>query len=385
MPVQYRKFGKLSWEASVLGFGIMRLPVIDGDRTQIDETEATRMLRYAIDQGVNYLDSGYGYHGGNSEKFLGRALQDGYRQRVRLATKLPCWTVEKAEDFDRFLDEQSERLQTEHIEFYLLHALGKKHWPRLRDMGVIPWAEKAMADGRIGHLGFSFHDEYELFQQIIDDYDGWTMCQIQYNYMDVEQQAGRRGLEYAAEKGLAVVVMEPIRGGRLSNKVPPSVQAIWDSAPLQRSPAEWALQWVWSQPEVTVALSGMSTMQHVQENLASAERSAPNLLTEGEEALVARVRVAYEDLCPIPCTDCKYCLPCPSGVNIPGVFEVYNDLGMFGDEARARMVYGWLEEDERANLCIECGECLEKCPQNIGIPDWLAKVHKALCQEEAPA
>ena len=159
MPVQYRSFGKLSWPASVLGFGIMRLPVVDGDRARIDETEATRMLRYAIDQGVNYLDSGYGYHGGSSEKFLGRALRDGYRQRVRLATKLPCWLVEKADDFDRFLDEQLERLQTEHIEFYLLHALSKKHWPRLRDMGVLPWAEKAMADGRIGHLGFSFHDE----------------------------------------------------------------------------------------------------------------------------------------------------------------------------------------------------------------------------------
>ena len=199
--------------------------------------------------------------------------------------------------------------------------------------------------------------------------------------MDEDHQAGRRGLEYAAEKGLAVVVMEPIRGGRLANKVPPSVQAIWDNAPAQRSPAEWALQWVWNQPEVTVALSGMSTMQHIQENLASADRSGPNILTAEESALFQGVRSAYEDLCPIPCTDCKYCLPCPSGVAIPGVFEVYNDLAMFGDEARAKMVYSWLEEDERANLCIECGECLEKCPQNIEIPDWLARAHEALCQE----
>jgi len=383
--VQYRKFGNLSWQASVLGFGIMRLPVLDGDSAQIEEMEATRMLRYAIDQGLNYLDSGYTYHGGSSEKFLGRALRDGYRQRVRLATKLPCWDVEKAEDFDRLLDEQLERLKTDQIDFYLLHALGKKHWPRLRDMGVLPWAEKAMADGRIGHLGFSFHDEYDLFQQIIDDYDGWTMCQIQYNYMDEEHQAGRRGLEYAAEKGLAVVVMEPIRGGRLANKIPPSVQAIWDSAPHQRSPAEWALQWLWDQPEVTLVLSGMSTMEQVAENLGTASRSEPNVLAAEELALFEGVRAAYEDLCPIPCTDCKYCLPCPSGVAIPGVFEVYNDLMMFQDEVRARMVYGWLEEDERANLCTECGECLEKCPQNIEIPEWLVKAHKILCQEEEPS
>jgi predicted aldo/keto reductase-like oxidoreductase len=380
--VHYRKFGKLTWQASVLGFGIMRLPVIDGNRAQIDEVEATRMLRYAIDRGLNYLDSGYTYHGGSSEKFLGRALQNGYRPRVRLATKLPCWVVEKREDFDRYLDEQLERLQTDQIDFYMLHALSKKHWPRLRDMGYLPWAEKAMADGRIGHLGFSFHDEYELFQQIIDDYDGWTMCQIQYNYMDVEHQAGRRGLEYAADKGLAVVVMEPIRGGALCSKVPPSVQAIWDRAPVQRSAAEWALQWLWNQPEVTVALSGMSTLQHIEENLVSADRSGPSHLTADELTLVNAVRTAYEELCPIPCTDCKYCLPCPSGVAIPGVFEVYNDLMMFGDEARSKMVYSWLEEDERANLCIECGECLEKCPQGIEIPQWLAAAHKALCQED---
>jgi predicted aldo/keto reductase-like oxidoreductase len=248
-------------------------------------------------------------------------------------------------------------------------------------MGVLPWAEKAMADGRIGHLGFSFHDEYALFQQIIDDYDGWAMCQIQYNYMDVDHQAGRRGLEYAANRGLAVVIMEPIRGGALCNKIPPSVQSIWDRAPIQRSAAEWALQWLWNQPGVTVTLSGMSTMEQIQENLASADRSQPGLLSQEELSLVDEVRAAYEALCPIPCTDCKYCLPCPSGVAIPGVFEVYNDLMMFGDEARSKMVYSWLEEDERANLCIECGECLEKCPQGIEIPEWLAKAHKALCEE----
>jgi predicted aldo/keto reductase-like oxidoreductase len=383
MSVRYRRFGKLAWEASVLGFGVMRLPVTGDERAEIDEVEATRMLRHAIEQGVNYLDSGYSYHGGNSERFLGRALQDGYRQRVRLATKLPCWAVEKAEDFERYLDEQLERLQTGKIDFYLLHALGARHWPRLRDMGVLDWAEGAMADGRIGHLGFSFHGEYSLFQQIIDDYGGWTLAQIQYNYMDVNQQAGRRGLAYAAGKGLAVVVMEPIRGGRLSNRIPPSVQSLWDRAPVERTPADWALQWVWDQPEVSVVLSGMSTMEQVTQNIASASSSGPGTLTIEDLALVDSVRQAYEEMCPIPCTDCRYCLPCPNGVSIPQVFEAYNDLMMYADEARAKMVYSWLEEDERANLCTECGECLQKCPQGIEIPGWLAKAHAALCADEA--
>lgn len=380
--MQYRAFGKLDWRPSALGFGAMRLPVIDDDPSKIDEPEATRMVRYAIDHGVNYVDTAYPYHRQNSETFLGRALQDGYRERIKLATKLPSWLIEKEEDFDRYLGEQLERLQTERIDFYLLHSLGEKHWPQVRDHGVLPWAEKALADGRIGHLGFSFHDKYELFQEIVDATDLWTFCQIQYNYMDIEEQAGTKGLKYAADKGLAVVIMEPIRGGMLAGNVPPSIQALWDSAPVKRTPAEWALQWVWNQPEVSLLLSGMSTMEQVEENVASAGRSGAGTLTGEELALVDRVREAYRELCAIPCTACEYCLPCPSGVNIPGIFEIYNDLLMYGDEQRAKMFYSWIDEKERADLCIECGECLEKCPQHIEIPDWLKKVHEVLCQEQ---
>ncbi|MGD9317608.1 MAG: aldo/keto reductase [Anaerolineae bacterium] len=381
--MQYRSFGNLDWQPSALGFGAMRLPTIDDDPSQIDEPEATRMVRYAIDQGVNYVDTAYPYHRQASEPFLGRALQDGYRERVKLATKMPVWLVEGAEDFDRYLDEQLERLQTSHIDFYLLHGLGQARWPTIRDLNVFDWAEGAIADGRIRHLGFSFHDQYELFEELVDASDLWTFCQIQYNYMDIEYQAGTKGLKYAADKGLAVVIMEPIRGGRLANKIPPTVQEIWDGASIQRTPAEWALQWVWNQPEISLLLSGMSTMEQVEQNLASAGRSGPGTLTAEELALYDRVREEYDKLCPIPCTDCKYCLPCPSGVNIPRVFEVYNDLMMYGDENRAQMVYNvFMNEDERANLCIDCGECLEKCPQMIEIPDWLAKAHEVLCEEE---
>jgi len=313
--MQYRKFGRLDWKVSALGFGCMRFPIIGEDQGKIDEPEATRMLHYAIDHGVNYLDTAYSYHEGNSERFVGRALQDGYRERVKLATKLPCWMVERAEDFDRFFNEQLDRLRTDRVDFYLLHTLNQKSWTRVRDLGVLDWAERAMADGRIGHFGSSFHDEYEVFQEIVDAYD-WTFCQIQYNYMDIEKQAGIKGLKYAASKGLAVVIMEPLFGGRLVNP-PEPIQAIFDSATKIRTPADWALQWLWDQPEVSVTLSGMSAMVQVEENVASADASGPGTLTEEELALIEQVREKYRQFCPIPCTQCRYCMPCPNGVNIP--------------------------------------------------------------------
>lgn len=383
--MQYRTFGSLNWKPSALGFGAMRLPRIDNDPGQIDEPEATRMIRYAIDHGVNYVDTAYPYHRETSETFLGRALQDGYRERIKLATKMPCWKVEQVEDFDRFLNEQLEKLQTSHIDFYLLHSLSAESWPKVRDLGVLNWAEGAMGDGRIGYLGFSFHDKFEVFQEILDTTDLWTFCQIQHNYMDIDYQAGTKGLKYAAAKGLAVVIMEGLRGGMLTQQVPPQVQAIWDSAPVQRTPAEWALQWLWNQPEISVVLSGMSTMEQVVENVESAGRSGVGTMSADELAVVDRVRETYEALCAIPCTGCEYCLPCPSGVNIPEIFEIYNNMLMYGDEQRARMFYSWLDEKQRADLCIECGECLEKCPQGIEIPEWLKKAHAVLCQQEPAA
>jgi predicted aldo/keto reductase-like oxidoreductase len=379
--MQYRTFGRLDWRPSALGFGAMRLPTLKDDPAQIDEAQATRMVRYAIDHGVNYVDTAYPYHRENSERFLGRALQDGYRERIKLATKMPCWKIEEPDDFDRYLDEQLEKLQTDRIDFYLLHGLNEKRWNEMNSLGVLRWAEGAIASGRIGHLGFSFHDKLEVFKQIVDASDLWLFCQIQYNFMDVEYQAGTEGLHYAADRGLAVVVMEPLRGGQLTKSLPPSIQELWSSAPVQRSPAEHALQWVWNQPEVSVVLSGMSTFEQVQENVASAHRSGVGTLTPEELTVYARVREMYEELCPIPCTACKYCLPCPSGVNIPRVFEIYNDAIIYDSADRAQMVYSnFMNEDERANLCIECGECLEKCPQEIEIPDWLKKAHEMLCQ-----
>ncbi len=384
--MQYRKFGKLDWKVSALGFGCMRLPVIGQDQSRIDEPLAIRMMRYAIDNGVNYLDSAYMYHMGNSERVLGKALKDGYREKVRVATKLPAMAVTKAEEFDTILNDQLQKLQIDKIDFYLLHALNKMTWTKVRDMGVLPWAEKQMAQGRIGRLGFSFHDTYPVFKEIVDAYDNWVLSQVQYNYMDIKNQAGRRGVEYAAGKGLAVAVMEPLRGGKLSKEPPPLVAKVWQSAHRKMKPVEWGLQWVWNQPETSVALSGMSAMEQVVENVAIAGRSGPGTLNDRDLKLIDRVRKDYRGLTPIPCTDCKYCQPCPHGVDIPRVFQFYNDAVIYDDFTTAHRMYNgpFFKPESRADRCEECGECLEKCPQHIEIPDWLKKAGAALKVETTP-
>ena len=377
--MKYRKFGGLDYQVSALGFGAMRLPVIDQDQSKIDESEAIRMMRYAFDNGVNYVDTAYPYHVGTSEGVVGKALKDGYREKVKLATKMPTWFIQKIGDCDRYLNEQFERLQTDYIDFYLLHGLNKARWPGLRDMGVLTWAEDAISDGRIRYLGFSFHDDYEVFKGIVDDYDSWTFCQIQYNFMDTEYQAGTKGLQYAAEKGLAVVIMEPIRGGQLAKQPPDEVVNLYKSAKIQRSPAEWALQWIWDQPEVSTVLSGMTTMDHVIENVEAADRSGPNSLTADERDLIKQVEKEYKKRSPIPCTGCNYCLPCPNGVQIPGVLGLYNDAIMYDDLPRAKFLYNIrIQQDERAEHCEECNECEEKCPQGIPIAEWMKKAQELL-------
>jgi predicted aldo/keto reductase-like oxidoreductase len=340
------------------------------------------MIRFAIDNGINYLDSAYFYHDGRSEVIVGRALQDGYRQQVKIATKIPCNFIQAAEDFERIFNEQLIRLQTDTIDFYLLHGLNKISWKRMQELKVLHWAEEKMAKGYIKYLGFSFHDKFEIFKEIIDTYTGWTFCQIQYNYMDIDYQAGTQGLKYAAERGLAVVVMEPMRGGRLSKEPPQEVAKLWARTATYRSPTEWALLWVWEHPEVSVVLSGMSSMQQLTENLAVAERSGPGVLTSNELTVVEKVRQAYRKLSSVPCTGCGYCMPCPNNVEIPRIFELYNDAIIYNDPILSRMFYSGrfgLKPEQRADKCTACEECIEKCPQQIPIPEWLQKVHDFMC------
>ena len=380
--MKYRKFGSLDWQVSVLGFGAMRLPLIGKDAARVDESEAIKMIRHAVDQGVNYVDTAFTYHEKIGEIVVGKALLNGYRERVRLATKLPSWLVERADDFDRFLGEQLDKLQTEHIDFYLLHALNSAYWPRLRDWKVLDWAENAIADGRIRHLGFSFHDEFEVFKNIVDAYDNWAFCQIQYNFMDIEYQAGIKGLQYAADKGLAVVIMEPLRGGQLTLKIPQSVGELWGSAAVRRTPADWALQWIWNHAEVSVVLSGMSTIQQVVENIDSAERSGAGTLSKQELALINKVREEYRRLMPVPCTNCRYCMPCPNGVEIADILNYYSDAIIYDNPGAPRFLYRNLPEDKQADNCVECFECEDKCPQGISISEYLKKAHEWLGEKK---
>lgn len=376
--MQYRKFGNLDWDVSALGFGCMRLPIIDGDPGNIDLEQTTEMIHTAIEAGVNYFDTAYPYHNQKSEIALGKALEGGYRDQVRIATKSPVWLVNKSADFDRLLDEQLRRLQTQSVDFYLLHALNRDSWAKVLDLDLLRRAEAAKADGRIRYFGFSFHDNLETFKQIVDGCEAWDFCQIQYNYMDTTFQAGTEGLHYAAIKDLAVVIMEPLLGGKLALDLP-GTRPLWDSAAQKRTPAEWALQWLWNQPEVSVVLSGMSTLAQVEENIRSASTSGPGVLSAAEVELVGRVCEVINDLSPIPCTRCEYCLPCPNGVNIPRNFDVYNRVAMYDALDDCRFEYErWIPDDQKAAACIQCDECLSKCPQDIPISSWLPVVEEVL-------
>lgn len=369
--MKYRNFGKLKWKVSALGFGAMRLPTIDDDAGKINEPEAIRMLRYAIDNGVNYVDTAYPYHRGNSEILVGKALQNGYREKVRLATKMPSWLVNTREDMDKYLEEQLKRLNT-HIDFYLLHGLGGERWKKLKALDVIDWAEGKIREGKFNHLGFSFHDDYEAIKSIIDDYTGWTFCQIQYNYMDEESQAGTKGLKYAASKGLAVVVMEPVAGGRLALRPAKPILDLFKKAEIKKTQAEWALSWVWNHPQVSIALSGMSNMQQVEENVKTAEKSAPNMLTKKELDFINQVAKKYKELGFIDCSGCGYCQPCPQGVDIPAVFSLVNEFYIKNMSNDVKIKY--LEKippECQAKRCAKCGKCEELCPQLLPIRNLL--------------
>jgi hypothetical protein len=373
----YRKMKTTGDELSILGYGLMRLPL---KGRKIDEVRATAQLRHAIDQGVNYVDTAMPYHMGASEPFLGKALGDGYRERVKVATKLPPWSVKEPADMDRLLNLQLDFINTDHIDYYLVHSLSGASWQTMYDMGVIDFLERAKKDGRVTNVGFSFHGDIDAFRVIVDAYD-WSFCQIQYNFLDENNQAGTEGLEYAAAKELGIIVMEPLRGGNLCGKIPAPAQQIWDEAAEQRSPAEWALRWIWNRPEVTLLLSGMNEEAHIDENIRIAGEGLPHTLTGDELALVDRVKEVYRGLTKADCTGCRYCMPCKHGVKIPECFEVYNHRYMFDNAREGKFLYmmrvGALfsgEEPAYASKCEECGECEEACPQGLPIQDLMKDI-----------
>jgi predicted aldo/keto reductase-like oxidoreductase len=372
----YRTMGKTGVDVSVLGFGCMRLPVIGGKAQDIDYPAATEMLHHAIEQGVNYVDTAYFYHAeqfgqpGQSEPFVGEALSGGWREKVNLATKLPQQLLKTRDEMDRFLDLQLERLQTDHIDFYLVHGISGETWDRVRELGVIEFLDKARADGRIRFPAFSYHGQAADFPRVVDAYD-WAFSQIQYKYMDVDYQAGLAGLRYAAAKGIGVVVMEPLKGGKLAGNLPAEVQAIFDGADAERTAAEWALRYVWNDPGVSLALSGMSTMEQVAENLEIAGRGVAGSLSVDEVALYDRARTGMAARIKADCTACNYCQPCPAGVEIPRVLASLNAATMWDDANQ--WLAGYTQVKGGASLCTECGQCEEICPQGLPIPELMAE------------
>ncbi|MCL1985613.1 MAG: aldo/keto reductase [Betaproteobacteria bacterium] len=387
--MKQRILGKTGESVSILGFGCMRLPVAGPDPSRIDEDLAIAMIRKAIDRGVNYVDTAWPYHGakgvfepGASEPLVGKALSDGYREKVKVATKLPSWLVNTRADMNRFLDLQLKRLQTSHIDFYLAHTLNARYWEAMKQADLAGFFEEARKDGRIGHVGFSFHDRFSVFQEIVEGYD-WDFAQIQYNYLDRFYQAGEEGVKLAARKGMGLVIMEPLRGGFLINQMPDALRAHLAGIRPAWSLADWGFRWLWNQPEISVVLSGMSAMEQVEENLNIACGVEP--FTDTDEAAVAFVRDAFLNRIKVGCTGCGYCMPCPEGVNIPRNFMLYNDYYLTDSEtARGHIKYIYgnlvLEPGEMADHCQRCGQCEEKCPQQLPVSEAMAAVAAVFCK-----
>ena len=374
--MQYREVPKNGDKLSALGYGCMRLPKRMGG---INEGLAEKQILHAIDRGVNYLDTAYLYHNGRSESFLGKMVaSSGRRDDIKLATKLPNWRTRSKSQMDEILDEQLAKLRTDRIDYYLIHALSGEFWEIAKNHGVIEFLDDALRKGKILNAGFSFHGGADEFTTIVDEYD-WTFCQIQYNYLDTHYQAGTAGLKYAASRNMAVMVMEPLRGGNLAMTPPPSVQSVWDSSSSKRTPVGWALGWLWNQPEVTVVLSCMNDFAHIEENLGLADVAVPGAFSEQEVGTVEKAASEFRGAMRIGCTGCQYCMPCPAGVNIPNCFASYNSKHAFKDRSATFMYLlqnGGItaEKSSLASQCVKCGECLEKCPQRLPIPDLLAEV-----------
>jgi len=373
--MQYRTFKKIGEQVSLLGMGAMRLPETkDG---KIDEKEAIDIIRSAIDSGVNYVDTAYTYHGGNSEVIVGKALKDGYREKVMLADKMPIWVAKDEEDMKRIFYKQLERLDTDCIDMYLVHNVGVPIWKRAKKFNLMPFLEEMKAQGKIKHIGFSFHDSYEFFEEMLDEYP-WEFCQIQLNYMDKNIQAGVNGLKLAASKGLSVIIMEPLKGGRLTDSVPPSVQKIRDAFEIKRSPAEWAFKWLANMPEVTLMLSGMSSKPQLEENIRILSSNDVAELTPEEKSLIDNVSDEYNRLIKYSCTGCKYCMPCPQKLEIPKLLTYYNDWNAYEQNPSTKFEYStWIPDGRHASDCIGCKACEEKCPQHLPIAQAMKEAAEA--------
>ena len=383
--MQYRTFGKDKRKVSALGFGCMRLPTDDGTMSgKVNEKEAERCIRYGIDHGINYIDTAKIYHGGKCEAILGRILQDGYRDKVLVATKLPTWEIGSIKDADRIFNEQRKDLKTDKIDTYLIHNMQRSFRDIYLKHKLADWAWKKKEKGEIGYVGFSLHDDYDFFQEIVDSSDHWDFCQLQYNYVGETVQAGTAGLVYATQKKLTMVIMEPLFGGALATPAG-KMGEIFEKETQHFNPIDLALRWLWNRPDIAVVLSGMSSFEQVKQNIEIAERAVVGNLTAAEQKFIGKLQKAYDESQPIKCTKCGYCVKdCPAGVNIPYNFECYNNyvgtLALKGGTSKEtslfKILYDSIAPEQRAESCTNCGNCETVCPQKLPIRELLAQTHK---------
>jgi predicted aldo/keto reductase-like oxidoreductase len=378
--VKYRKFGRLGWESSILGLGVMKPPIAQGSEpVRIDEGETIRIIRSAIDRGVNFLDLGFPWDMRQHEALTGvvrKALAEGYRQKVKVSLTIPAYLVRSQGDFSLLLERQLRWLGADGVEFCLLGRLNRDNWPRLRKLGALAWIEDGIRNGLFDAGGFSFHDHYQVLRSILSDYDRWTLASFQYSYMDVDHDPGVSGINLAAQRGLAVVVTEPLRGGRLTAEPPEVVAGVLARAPRKRTLAEWGLRFVWNHGAVSSVVCDMSSMAQLEENLKTADEAEADSLTVGEEVLISEVREGYRTLRRVPCPSCRPCMPCPQGIDVPRFFEVYNDAAMYGDIETARSICRHEQLDPGA--CTECGLCESRCAKRLPIIDWLTRAREFL-------
>ena len=368
--MKYRPMGKLNIQTSAFGLGCMRFNGAASGDSIIDEDKAISLIRKAIDGGVTYIDTAYVYLDKTSEIVLGKALQDGYRDRVTIATKMPIHAVHDRASMEALLEEELKKLQTDHIDFYLMHGINREGWEKFKAIGAPEFFDDMKKAGKIRFKCFSFHGPYEDFEYILKDSD-WDMVQIQYNFMDVERQAGTRGLELAGSMGIPVVIMEGLLGGRLA-KAPDNVQALYDAFPVKRSAVEWAFRWLCNHPEVSVVLSGCNEAEQIEENLRIFDTVESGIMSPEELRLMDNAREAYLSRTKIGCTGCRYCMPCPNSVNIPGIFSAWNEVSLYNtnpaDDWNLKRI---LEKNEGADNCVGCGACEAACPQHLSIIEGL--------------
>ncbi len=377
----YNKLGKTNLEVSRLGFGTMRLPTT-GSNDEIIESEAIEMLTYGIENGINIIDTAYPYHSktldgsGESETFVGEFLKENnYREDILLSTKSPSWAIEKKEDFDFYLDEQLKKLQTDYIDIYLLHSLTVPDWEKVKGLDVLDFLDDCLTTGKVKHVGFSSHIEVDYLIEIIDEYPKWEVVMTQMNYLDEYYQSGVMGLDYLKETNIGSMIMEPLRGGRLVQNIPKEVQTLWDSADVKRTPVEWALQYLWNRDDVDCVLSGMTSPNQVKENIEIANKI--DEISENDQELIREVARTYRTFLGNNCTRCGYCMPCPHGVDIINCLTEYNIAHMLNDpKASAMQYFSLIDDDSRADSCVQCMECIPFCTQMLDIPEELVKVHE---------